>query len=414
MKFSGVDCLKIIMVGGYLYGETGDINMVKNLSNSLSSSHNEIYHFPFLPLINRPDHKTSYNVLGKKLSWSIVCACIVNSVKWLKLIYPFLKKSFRGISYYFITLYYYILMNFNIQSLNPDLIHVHGISIESFSVIMAAMKNSIPLVVTIHLFSSEGIPNYYDKSVEYHLINILNENDITFNVVSNSVKENISETLGDDAKFINVIPNGVDLFKFRHISGKKNLRSKYDIPENKIVCIQVGTLNKRKNHISFLRAINKMSPDLKNKILYLIIGEGEEKKTLLHFIEEKNLKNQVIFKGKIPNEKLAELYSLSDFMILPSLSEGLPLVFLESMACGVPIITFKDLEGVDEVFNNESIELIQSRSIHSIIDSIDSAINREWNRKNIRSQVENRSWEYVSSEYLKLYEISTNKERSSK
>ena len=43
--------------------------------------------------------------------------------------------------------------------------------------------------------------------------------------------------------------------------------------------------------------------------------------------------------GKVPNEKLAEIYNLGDALVMLSEYEGMPTVVLESLTCGVPVIT---------------------------------------------------------------------------
>jgi len=109
--------------------------------------------------------------------------------------------------------------------------------------------------------------------------------------------------------------------------------------------------------------------------------------------------------GYIPHtdEKLLDMYHLSDFFILPSTSEGFPLVLLEAMAAGLPIITFKDLGGVSDIYNSEYMELIPERDIESMVVTIKRAINKKWDRKKIMKLSKKWSWDFITRKYYCLY-----------
>ena len=187
------------MVGGFLNGETGDINMIKNLSKELSRT-NEVFLIPILPLFHSNIIIEDVNVIPKCLSFRIFLKSFLSSLHWLKIVFKFLKiKKIRGLAYYFITLYYLSIIEGEIKfnNLQPDVIHVHGISIELLPFILFAHKSDIPLLVTIHLYSVDSIPSYYNKNVENHIINFCLKNQIMLSTVSESTRNNIIKVAED-------------------------------------------------------------------------------------------------------------------------------------------------------------------------------------------------------------------------
>lgn len=82
--------------------------------------------------------------------------------------------------------------------------------------------------------------------------------------------------------------------------------------------------------------------------LYLAIaGDGKEKERLQR-LAAKHLPQRVFFVGKISREKMYRFYSGGDVFAFPGIRESLGMVFLESQACGLPVVAF-DNGGIPEV-----------------------------------------------------------------
>ncbi|MDB9761459.1 glycosyltransferase [Alphaproteobacteria bacterium] len=107
--------------------------------------------------------------------------------------------------------------------------------------------------------------------------------------------------------------------------------------------IAMGRLVKQKG-------FDRLIPILKNlKNAHLtILGEGQEYNNLINLVKNLDLESKVDFKGYIKNP-----YSLiagADYFILPSRWEGLPNAALESLVLGTPVISFKEVEGLVDIF----------------------------------------------------------------
>src|SRR5258708_38502773 len=84
-----------------------------------------------------------------------------------------------------------------------------------------------------------------------------------------------------------------------------------------------------------------------------IVGDGEDREKLETLTKDLNLKN-VTFEGKKYGEQLQEYYKNADVFVICSDQEGMPLVVLEAMAAGLPIIG-SDVAGIHELVEGSGI-----------------------------------------------------------
>ena len=128
-----------------------------------------------------------------------------------------------------------------------------------------------------------------------------------------------------------------------------------------------------------LPAINK----LKNSNIRFVIniaGDGPLKEDMISFVEKNSLKEYVIFHGLIKNEDKDRFYRKLDLFILPSISkgietDGLPVVLMEAVSYGLPIIS-TNVSGIPEIcINNYNGYLIQQKSVEEIVNAITKFYN---------------------------------------
>nr|WP_026082443.1 glycosyltransferase [Mastigocladopsis repens] len=74
------------------------------------------------------------------------------------------------------------------------------------------------------------------------------------------------------------------------------------------------------------------------QVKYLVIGRGDDQPRLAKLAEDLGVGDRVIFAGFVPTEELVEHYRLADAYVMPS-HEGFGIVYLEAMACGVPVLS---------------------------------------------------------------------------
>ncbi len=151
----------------------------------------------------------------------------------------------------------------------------------------------------------------------------------------------------------------------------------------KICCI--GKLIKRKHIDDVIRALH----EVEDKVEYTfdIVGEGLEKSSLEALADSYGMRSRVTFHGAVAREKVFDIMSASDCMIMPSTEETLGLVYLEAMASGcIPVGTRG--EGIDGVIEDGvNGFLVNPRDVGELADIIlkISAMNAEERKSVLRA-----------------------------
>ncbi len=159
--------------------------------------------------------------------------------------------------------------------------------------------------------------------------------------VSDFSQSALTSLMGGDAAKITLIPNGVDVSRFTPRPPDPGLRARYGLTGR--VLLSVCRLTARKGVdqvIECLPSLRRIYPDL----MYLVVGDGEDRAALQRRAAELDLGDAVMFAGAVDRALLAEHYALADIFIMPNRTlangdtEGFGLVFMEASACGVPVI----------------------------------------------------------------------------
>jgi glycosyltransferase involved in cell wall biosynthesis len=202
-----------------------------------------------------------------------------------------------------------------------------------------------------------------------------------------------------------VMYNAVDLAKFKQQSPDPRKRLELGLGPSDLVVGSVGRLSKEKNFSMLLNAIPRVIAQ-KPEARFLIIGEGPLRDDLRSQAERLGLTPAVIFAGA--RSDVDALYPLMDLFVLPSLGEGLPLVILEAMASGVPVLA-TDVGGSRElVLPGRTGWLTPSEDPIALAESILAALADPQERINLaraaNEDVTARfSVDRIAAEYAALY-----------
>lgn len=212
---------------------------------------------------------------------------------------------------------------------NYDLIHAHSI-LGGLIGKIATLFIKKPIIFTVH-----GSPNLGlgIKSFEYFIEKIIHTK-IPYNQTITVGKDFIN--YANINKNIAIIPNGVNVKKFDNVLGSAD--------NNSFKAIFVGRLDEIKGIETLIEAINIIKLEnlgllQEKKFKINLVGYGFNLNSLQKKVREYNLGEFILFKGKLTGNELIRAYKNCHFFILPSLSEGQPITFLEAMASKLPILS---------------------------------------------------------------------------
>ncbi|MFZ3041236.1 MAG: glycosyltransferase [Thiobacillus sp.] len=203
-----------------------------------------------------------------------------------------------------------------------------------------------------------------------------------------------------------VVGNGIDTERFQPVA-RAAARQKYGLPESAKVLISVGALVERKGMhrvIEVLPALLEPHPDLH----YLIVGgaspEGDNHAELTAEVARLGLADRVHFLGALPPDELKWPLSAADVFVLATRNEGWANVFLEAMACGLPVIS-TDVGGNAEVVCREELgSIVPFGDSAALRQALDAALNRDWDRASILDYARTNHWDKRVAQLMRAYE----------
>ncbi|MBI5127068.1 glycosyltransferase family 4 protein [Candidatus Roizmanbacteria bacterium] len=171
--------------------------------------------------------------------------------------------------------------------------------------------------------------------------------------------------------------------------------------------LYVGRIVSRKGLQYLLKAFNKIKKDLP-KIKLTILGEGPLRESLKEYVRNNSLGRLVDFKGEIIGKEKIRYYQNADIFCAPYSDESFALTVLEAMACGLPIVGFKN-EAFKEILKDYPYKqfLVEPKDTGELAKALKKLIYDEKIRSVISSwsikESKKYSWEKVAEETEKLY-----------
>lgn len=281
-----------------------------------------------------------------------------------------------------------------------DVIHVQWPIPNGLGALFLKKIYGIPYINTIH-----GEEVHLSK--RYHMLFALRwlVNNSSKTITNSSATRKFCLEAGLDGEKIEVIPFGVDTDFFRSLDVYKD--------EKIFQILSVGYLIERKGFEYLIRAMPHVLTEHENARLK-IVGSGPLESKLKALIYELDLGDQVEIIKNVSDEKLLMMYNSADLFVLPSIvdsqgnTEGLGVVLLEAMACGVPVIG-SDVGGISDIIKNmETGVLIPEKNSYVISQVISNLIiNRDLREKisdnGLNSVRKKFSWGKITEYYISIY-----------
>ncbi|WP_414623419.1 glycosyltransferase family 4 protein [Calothrix sp. CCY 0018] len=249
-----------------------------------------------------------------------------------------------------------------------SLVHAHAPFAGSIISSLAGKLAGVPVIIHAHLQDALS-SNFFIRSYQ----NIMNYwtsrkycNAII--AVSHQVKDALI-TEGFDSHKFHVVHNGTPV-NDREIDS--NIRNELNIPKDIPVVIHIGRLCKSKGQHLLLKAAANLH-QLGQEAVYLIVGKDlEQDGAYLNYLKdmacELEIEKSVHFLGH--RADIPQLLVSSDLLVLPSYTEGLPLVILEAMAAGLPAVA-TPVGGIPEiVIHQETGLLVPVEDVEALGDAM--------------------------------------------
>jgi glycosyltransferase involved in cell wall biosynthesis len=259
------------------------------------------------------------------------------------------------------------------------------------------------LPVTITLRGTE-VPHSKNPVLRPRLARTLKSAARVFSV-SDSLRR-LAIELGAEPDKTEVVGNGIDTARFQPV-GRTAARARFSLPDSARVLISVGGLVERKGMhrvIDVMPELVKHHPDLH----YLIVGgaspEGDNRAELTAQVARLGLADRVHFLGALPSDELKWPLSASDVFVLATRNEGWANVFLEAMACGLPVVA-TDVGGNAEVVCRDELGIIVPFGDSlALQQALDAALNKNWDRSTILDYARDNHWDKRVAQLLRAYE----------
>ena len=167
---------------------------------------------------------------------------------------------------------------------------------------------------------------------------------------------------------------GIDLKKFEtsdelHKGKRSWLCKEFNIPEDAMILLSVGEVNKNKNHRVVIEALGKLK---RKDIYYVICGRGPLHDEYVFLAEQLNIGKQIILTGY--RTDVADFYKAADVFVFPSFREGLPVAVMEAMASGLPVIC-SNIRGNIDLVDDGVTGLISNNTPEELAEIINNMRN---------------------------------------
>ena len=187
-----------------------------------------------------------------------------------------------------------------------------------------------------------------------------------------------------------VIPNTIHMERYGVAPRRIDLQQRYGL-EGKKVILTLARLDARERYkgideiLDSLPALLQQEPNL----CYLIAGDGDDQPRLAAKAQNLGLAEKVIFAGYVPEADKADLLRLADVFAMPGRGEGFGIVYLEAMACGVPVVG-SQLDGSQDALKNGQLgPLVNPDDPGSLQAGLLQALNA---RKHIPAGLQDFAW----------------------
>jgi glycosyltransferase involved in cell wall biosynthesis len=216
--------------------------------------------------------------------------------------------------------------------------------------------------------------------------------------VSESLREELCSAYGIRRTRMDVVYTCVDLALL-----KKLTYNRYSVQPRKINLLYAGRLYYGKGIMHLLTIMKLLARDLGQTNFHLqIFGRGPLEETLRRYIFLNDLQKLVTFRGYVPHDSLLKNLADSDILCFPSLYEACPLLMIEAMGLGKPVVAY-DLPFAREMLGRNCSMLLASDNT-DFARKLSRLMSCDDDRRKIGEILESRASNYDATKIALLYD----------
>lgn len=314
------------------------------------------------------------------------------SNKWLPIIVPYL----------FVRGFFAVIFK------RADIIHVQDGVLAPVGYVLSVLTRK-PWVIVVH-----GLDLTFDNKI-FRAVNVrcVRKANKVFCISQAAADEAISRGVAKEKT--QIIPLGiVDEYAIARPAARELIKNELHVDvESYKLLLTTGRLVKRKGVAWF---IENALPDLIKTLpnaLYLVVGDGEDRKRIERAIDQNHMEKHVRMLGKVSDELLIALYKGSDIFVMPNIPvpgdvEGFGRVVIEASAAELPVVA-SGIEGIrDAVNDGKNGVLVPSGDAKSFEKEIkrfaDETYARSFGKKSREFTLKRYEWDTIAEQYIDGYQ----------
>ena len=304
--------------------------------------------------------------------------------------------------------------------LDVDVYEAHAVSGYGFPKRLKKLGINKPFIHTIHgvladeyeQAKNNGYQSFKGRFANYFMHRLAKLEEQTAQnaklivTISNYSLEKIQKHYGIERGKVRIVPNGVDVEKFKPMEDPAAVKRQFGLGNEPCVLF-VGSLIPRKGLPFLVEAAKKIVKEQADA-KFMIVGEGPLKNQLASYLKTANLSGNFKFLGNLKDDALTAVYNCADVFVLPSVQEGQGIVLLEAQASGKPVVAF-DVGGVNEAVSNGKTGILVKRGSS---DELAGALLKLLGDRTLRESMgfngrkfvtENFTWDICAQKMLNVY-----------
>ena len=272
-----------------------------------------------------------------------------------------------------------------------DLIDAHYFYPDGVGAVLLGRALDRPVIVTargsdLNVIAQHSVPRSWIRWAARHADGLV--------AVSGGLKRRLVE-LGVGADRVRVLRNGVDLAMF-HPYDREAARARLGLMRPSLLA--VGNLVALKRHCLMVEALAYLP-----EVGLVIVGEGPERARIERVARDHKVVDRVRLLGRVPQDRLPEIYSAADLLLLVSTHEGWPNVLLESMACGTPVVV-SPMDGIADIVSSaEAGRILADDTPNGLASAIRELLAVLPSRAATRLYAEQFDWQSTTAGQIALF-----------